>query len=104
MLPASASVLNRPISSGEAAKEYAAMREAINAYGKTLPRMHREALWYICNQPALTNKAIADRVSMETVRGIKPETVSAIRSHFYSLAAGVLELMHPEDVVETLLR
>jgi hypothetical protein len=89
----------------EAAKEFEIMREAINAYGETLRfKAHSRALWWICNEPKLTNSAIEAKVSMECIRGIKQGTVGKIRDHFYSLAAKFLSLMNPEDVVENLLR
>jgi hypothetical protein len=88
----------------EASKEFDSMREAINAYSETLRLAHRKALWWICNEPKLTNSTIAAKVGAESVRGIKPETVSKIRDHFKSLAAKFLTLMNPEDFVDDLLR
>ena len=89
----------------EAAKEFEIMREAIKEYSETLPLRHRQALWCIYHEPKLSNSDIAARVTLNSVRGIKPNTVRKIRDRFFELSDRWYLLMCPEeDVVKTLIR
>jgi hypothetical protein len=88
----------------EAAKEFEIMKKVLRDYDKTLPSTHRKALWFVCNEPKLTNKSITDRVRAISYRGIAPGTVAEIRDKFAEIAAKFLALANPKDAVETLLR
>jgi hypothetical protein len=79
------------------AAENERLREARNAYAETLPMRHRRALFLICHEPTASNSTIAAQVSMRSVRGIKPETVSKIRDKLTELANGILTRA-PEDL------
>jgi|HubBroStandDraft_1064217.scaffolds.fasta_scaffold23300_2 hypothetical protein len=86
------------------AEENERLREARNAYGETLRLAHRRALWLISSEPTLTNSAIAAKVGMRSVRGIKPETVARIRDKLTELANGILTRSHEDVYLEELER
>jgi len=86
------------------AEENERLRKARNAYAETLPIRHRRALFLICNEPAASNSTIAAQVSMRSVRGIKPETVSRIRDKLTELANGILTRLPADLYMEELER
>jgi hypothetical protein len=64
------------------------LQEALDAYSETLKtRRQQKALALMRAEPKLTNSTIAARVSMQSAKNIKPDTVSKIRDHVESLEA-----------------
>jgi NADH dehydrogenase/NADH:ubiquinone oxidoreductase subunit G len=81
------------------AEENEKLRLARNAYAEELSNIrHRRALFLICDDPTASNSTIAARVSMRSVKGIKPETVSKIRDKLTELADGILT-RSPDDLL-----
>lgn len=71
----------------EAAKELETVRQNLNAYSESLRFLaHRKAFDLICNEPQLTNKAIAETVSKQSARGISQQTVAKIRERYNEIA------------------
>lgn len=80
------------------ADESERMRLARNDYAEQLTNIrHRRALFLICADPKASNSTIAARVSMQSIKGIKPNTVRKIRDKLTELANGIVT-RSPEDL------